>query len=60
MEFKANESLNILYSYHNMNTEKIAKVFARVLDAKIKTPQEINSEEPQQYGLIGLPCMNSI
>jgi len=53
MEFKANESLIILYSYHNMNTEKIARVFSRVLDAKIKTPQEINSEELQQYNLIG-------
>jgi flavodoxin len=42
-----------LYSYHHNNTEKIAKVFARVLDAPIKTPQQINPEELEKYGLIG-------
>jgi flavodoxin len=36
-----------------MNTEKVAKVFAKVLDAPIKTPQQINPEELQKYGLIG-------
>jgi flavodoxin len=36
-----------------MNTEKIAKVFAKVLDAQIKTPQQINPEELQEYSLIG-------
>jgi flavodoxin len=36
-----------------MNTEKIAKVFAKVLDAEIKTPQQINPEELHDYGLIG-------
>ncbi|MCE5213598.1 MAG: flavodoxin family protein [Methanobacterium sp.] len=46
-------SLLILYSYHHHNTEKIAKVFARVLDAEIKWPNEINPEELQEYDLIG-------
>ena len=46
-------SLVIVYSYHQMNTEKIAKVFARVLDAKIKTPQQIDPEGLEVYDLIG-------
>jgi len=32
------KSLLVLYSYHHNNTEKIANVFAKVLDAQIKTP----------------------
>ena len=47
------KSLLVLYSYHHNNTEKIANVFAKVLDAQIKTPQQINSEEFQEYSLIG-------
>jgi len=47
------KSLLVLFSYHHKNTEKIAKVFARVLDAQIKTPQQINLEELQEYSLIG-------
>ena len=47
------ESLLVLFSYHHNNTEKIANVFAKVLDAQIKTPQQINPEELQEYSLIG-------
>ncbi|MHA1351152.1 MAG: flavodoxin family protein [Promethearchaeota archaeon] len=47
------KSLLVLYSYHHNNTEKIAKVFAKVLDAQIKTPQQISLEELQDYSLIG-------
>jgi flavodoxin len=47
------ESLLVLFSYHHNNTEKIAKVFAKVLDSQIKTPQQINPEELQKFGLIG-------
>jgi flavodoxin len=36
-----------------MNTEKIAKVFAKVLDAEIKTPQQIDPEELKEYDLVG-------
>jgi len=43
----------ILFSYHHKNTEKIANIFAKVLDAQIKTPQQINPEELQEYSLIG-------
>ena len=47
------KSLLVLFSYHHNNTEKIANVFAKVLDAQIKMPQEINPEELQEYSLIG-------
>ena len=47
------KSLLVLFSYHHNNTEKIANVFAEVLDAQIKTPQQINPEELQEYNLIG-------
>ena len=42
-----------MFSYHHKNTEKIANVFAKILDAQIKTPQQINPEEFQDYSLIG-------
>ncbi len=47
------KSLLVLFSYHHNNTEKIANVFAKVLDAQIKTPRQINPEEIQEYSLIG-------
>lgn len=61
MENKGNElkdsrsmkSLLVLYSYHHYNTEKIAKVFSKILDAEIKWPDEVKYEELQEYGLIG-------
>lgn len=61
MEKKGNElkdplpvkSLLVLFSYHHKNTEKIANVFATVLDAQIKTPQQIIPEDLQEFGLVG-------
>ena len=47
------KSLLVVYSYHHNNTEKIAKVFAKVLGAQIKTPQQINLKELQEYDIIG-------
>jgi flavodoxin len=47
------KALVIVFSYHHKNTEKIAKVFAQVLDAPIQTPQQINPDELQEYNLIG-------
>ena len=32
------KTLLVVFSYHHNNTEKIAKVIAKVLDAQIKTP----------------------
>jgi flavodoxin len=49
----APRSLLVLVSYHHNNTQKIAKAFAAVLDAQIRTPREIGPEELQQYDLIG-------
>ena len=50
---KKNKSLIVLYSYHHHNTEKIAEVFSKILDAEIKWPQDINHEEIREYDLIG-------
>jgi len=47
------KSLLVLFSYHHNNTEKIANLLAKVLDAQTKTPQQINPEELQEYSLIG-------
>lgn len=47
------KSLLVVFSYHHHNTEKIAKVFARVLDAQITAPQEINPSEILKYDLVG-------
>jgi flavodoxin len=49
----APRSLLVLVSYHHNNTQKVAKAFASVLDAQIRTPQEIAPGELQQYDLIG-------
>jgi flavodoxin len=37
--------LLVLYSYHHKNTEKIANVFAKVLDAQVKTPRQVRPED---------------
>jgi flavodoxin len=42
-----------VYSYHHNNTQKIAEVMAKVLDAEIKTPQQFSPEELQNYDLVG-------
>ena len=47
------KSLLVVFSYHHNNTQKIAEVFARVLDAQIMKPQEITPEELQEYDLVG-------
>jgi flavodoxin len=47
------KSLLVLCSYHHKNTEKIARVFARVLDARIRTPRQIDPDELQEHSLIG-------
>jgi len=47
------KTLLVAYSYHHNNTSKIAEVLAKVLDAKITTPQHTNLKELQEYTLIG-------
>ncbi|MEI7615996.1 MAG: flavodoxin family protein [Actinomycetota bacterium] len=46
-------SVLVFYSYHHNNTEKIAKSIAKVLDADIKKPQEVNPGDLHKYNLIG-------
>ncbi|MBP7175391.1 MAG: hypothetical protein KBA53_04110 [Thermoclostridium sp.] len=53
-QIMANKSLILLMSYHHKNTEKITKVIADVLDAQIKSPQQINPDEIDQYDLISI------
>lgn len=47
------KSLIVVYSYHHNNTQKVAEVMGKVLDAEIRTPQQINPEELQEYDLVG-------
>ena len=47
------KTLIVYFSFHHKNTEKIAKIFAQVLEAKIKKPFEIKPEEINNYDLIG-------
>ncbi len=47
------KALLIVYSYHHMNTEKIARAFAKVLDAQIKLPQQVRPEELRDCDLVG-------
>jgi flavodoxin len=36
-----------------MNTQKVAEVMAKVLDAQMKTPQQTDPDELKQYDLVG-------
>lgn len=47
------KALLIVYSYHHMNTEKVASVFANVLGAQVNVPQRTNPEELGDYDFIG-------
>ncbi|MCX5971255.1 MAG: flavodoxin family protein [Coprothermobacterota bacterium] len=46
-------SLLVVFSYHHKNTEKIANAIGKVLEAQIRTPQQIRHEELQEYDLVG-------
>jgi flavodoxin len=47
------KTLVIVFSYHHKNTEKIAQVIAKVLDAQVKSPQDTGFDELKKYDLIG-------
>ena len=47
------KSLLVLFSYHHNNTKKVAKVFAEIFDAEIKTPLQTEPDELQDYDLVG-------
>jgi flavodoxin len=42
-----------VFSYHHKNTQKVAEVMAKVLDAQVKLPQETVPDELKQYDLVG-------
>jgi flavodoxin len=46
-------SLIVVFSYHHKNTQKVAEVMAKVLDAQVKSPQQTDLEELCQYDLVG-------
>lgn len=45
--------LIVVYSYHHHNTQKIAEVLGKVLDAQVKSSQQTNPEEVPNYDLVG-------
>jgi len=47
------KSLLVLYSYHHNNTEKVAGVIGKILDAQIKRPVQVEPEELSGYDLVG-------
>lgn len=47
------KTMIICFSYHHKNTEKIASVFAKTLDAEVKTPMQIDSNSLLDNDLIG-------
>jgi flavodoxin len=46
-------ALVVVYSYHHMNTEKVAKAMAGVLDAEVRTPDEVDPATLGDYDLVG-------
>ena len=47
------KSVILLYSYHHNNTEKLAEVFSKVLDAPIRKTGDITPEELSEFDLVG-------
>jgi len=47
------KSLIVVHSYHHYNTQKVAQAMAKVLDAQVKSSQQTNPEELNQYDLVG-------
>jgi flavodoxin len=50
---RKNDALIILAASENGGTMKIAKILAQALDARIKTPSQVNPDELRDYRLIG-------
>lgn len=47
------KALLVLMSYHHKNTERVAEVMAMVLDAPIRSPHDVRTEELITNDLIG-------
>ena len=45
--------LLVLVSFHHHNTEKVAKVIANILEAPIKTPEDVSLDDLLSYDLVG-------
>lgn len=45
--------LLIVYSYHHNNTQRVAEVISKVINAQVKSPQKAVIEELSQYDLLG-------
>lgn len=43
----------VCFSFHHKNTDKIASVFAKTLNAEVKMPGEISPQGFSEYGLLG-------
>ena len=43
----------VCFSYHHKNTDKIASVLAKSLDAEVKMPGEVSPQDFSEYDLIG-------
>ena len=47
------KALICVYSYHHKNTEKIANTIVGILNAAVKSPQDLVPEEIAKYDLVG-------
>jgi flavodoxin len=47
------KSLIVVVSFHHNNTQKVAEAIAKVLDAKVRTPQQTILEDLEKYDLVG-------
>jgi flavodoxin len=47
------KSLVIMFSYHHINTAKIAQAMAGVMGAAITTPHQVRPEDLKAFDLIG-------
>ena len=47
------KTLIICFSYHHKNTEKIASVFEKTLEAEVKAPAQVDSKALGDYDLLG-------
>ncbi len=46
-------ALVVVYSYHHMNTEKVARAIAGVIGADVRTPQQVDPGDVASYDLVG-------
>jgi flavodoxin len=47
------KTLIVCLSYHHKNTDKLASIFAKTLDAEVKMPGEVDPQGFSEYDLVG-------